>query len=258
MQAVALTDHDSLAGIGRGRRPGRPSSASPWSPGARSPASVGTGGCTCWSTSSRTDGSPLGEELVRLRARPPATATWPLAERLAGLGVPDHLRRWWWPRPGARRASGRPHFAAAMVGGRGGRVGRRRLRPVPGQRPPGLRAQGPADRGRRGRPGPRRRAGWPSSPTRSAAASSRGRAGPAWSASWPRPASPASRPSTGATRRASAHELGNLARRFGLVATGGSDHHGASSPTCGSAPGTATCKVPDRVLDQLEARRPDA
>jgi len=53
-------------------------------------------------------------------------------------------------------------------------------------------------------------------------------------------------------------DLGNLARRFGLVATGGSDYHGASKPDVHVGTGTGDLKVPDRVLDQLEAARPVA
>jgi len=50
-------------------------------------------------------------------------------------------------------------------------------------------------------------------------------------------------------------DLGNLARRFGLVATGGSDFHGATKPDLYVGTGTGDLKVPDRVLDQLEAAR---
>lgn len=51
-------------------------------------------------------------------------------------------------------------------------------------------------------------------------------------------------------------DLGNLARRFGLVPTGGSDFHGATKPDLSVGTGTGDLKVPDRVLDQLEAARP--
>jgi len=50
--------------------------------------------------------------------------------------------------------------------------------------------------------------------------------------------------------------LGNLARRFGLVPTGGSDFHGATKPDLFVGTGTGDLKVPDRVLDQLDAMRP--
>jgi len=51
-------------------------------------------------------------------------------------------------------------------------------------------------------------------------------------------------------------DLGNLARRFGLVPTGGSDFHGTTKPDLHVGTGTGDLKVPDRVLDQLEAARP--
>ena len=53
-------------------------------------------------------------------------------------------------------------------------------------------------------------------------------------------------------------DLANLARRFGLVATGGSDFHGSSKPDLHVGTGTGDLKVPDRVLQQLEAVRPAA
>ncbi len=51
-------------------------------------------------------------------------------------------------------------------------------------------------------------------------------------------------------------DLANLARRFGLVVTGGSDFHGVTKPDLSVGTGTGDLKVPDRVLDQLEAARP--
>jgi predicted metal-dependent phosphoesterase TrpH len=51
-------------------------------------------------------------------------------------------------------------------------------------------------------------------------------------------------------------DLANLARRFHLVATGGSDFHGATKPDLHVGTGTGDLKVPDRVLAQLEAARP--
>ena len=52
-------------------------------------------------------------------------------------------------------------------------------------------------------------------------------------------------------------DLGNLARRFGLVPTGGSDFHGATKPDLFVGTGTGDLKVPDRVLNQLEDVRPN-
>jgi hypothetical protein len=51
-------------------------------------------------------------------------------------------------------------------------------------------------------------------------------------------------------------ELGNLARRFDLVATGGSDYHGTIKPDLRVGTGQGDLKVPDSVLAELEARRP--
>ena len=53
-------------------------------------------------------------------------------------------------------------------------------------------------------------------------------------------------------------DLSNLARRFGLVATGGSDYHGTAKPDLHVGTGTGDLKVADRVLAQLEAARPAA
>jgi predicted metal-dependent phosphoesterase TrpH len=51
-------------------------------------------------------------------------------------------------------------------------------------------------------------------------------------------------------------DLANLARRFDLVPTGGSDFHGATKPDLHVGTGTGDLKVADRVLDRLEAVRP--
>ena len=53
-------------------------------------------------------------------------------------------------------------------------------------------------------------------------------------------------------------DLCNLARRFDLVATGGSDHHGTIKPDLTVGTGRGDLKVPDQVLADLEARRPAA
>lgn len=51
-------------------------------------------------------------------------------------------------------------------------------------------------------------------------------------------------------------QLGAIARRTGLVATGGSDYHGTFKPDLEVGTGTGDLKVPDEVLEELEARRP--
>lgn len=49
--------------------------------------------------------------------------------------------------------------------------------------------------------------------------------------------------------------LSDLARTHGLVATGGSDHHGAYKPDLSIGVGRGDLAVPDAVLDELAARR---
>ena len=50
--------------------------------------------------------------------------------------------------------------------------------------------------------------------------------------------------------------LGALARRLGLVATGGSDHHGTYKPDLEVGVGRGDLDVPDQALKDLEERRP--
>ena len=50
--------------------------------------------------------------------------------------------------------------------------------------------------------------------------------------------------------------LRDLARRRGLVATGGSDYHGSFKPDLRVGTGTGDLDVPDSALDELAARRP--
>ena len=50
--------------------------------------------------------------------------------------------------------------------------------------------------------------------------------------------------------------LSALAHRHGLVATGGSDHHGTYKPDLQVGIGRGDLEVPDEVLDDLAARRP--
>ncbi len=50
--------------------------------------------------------------------------------------------------------------------------------------------------------------------------------------------------------------LRQMAQRNGLVATGGSDYHGSFKPDLYVGTGTGDLRVPDEVLDELEERRP--
>ncbi len=51
-------------------------------------------------------------------------------------------------------------------------------------------------------------------------------------------------------------ELADMARRHGLVATGGSDYHGTFKPDLALGTGSGDLEVPDDVLAELKARRP--
>jgi sugar phosphate isomerase/epimerase len=51
--------------------------------------------------------------------------------------------------------------------------------------------------------------------------------------------------------------LAELAHRHDLVATGGSDFHGSFKPDLVIGTGTGDLCVPDTVLAELEARRPE-
>jgi len=46
-----------------------------------------------------------------------------------------------------------------------------------------------------------------------------------------------------------------LARDLGLIGTGGSDFHGAVSPGIHMGRGFGSLKVPDDIVDQIEAAR---
>jgi predicted metal-dependent phosphoesterase TrpH len=50
--------------------------------------------------------------------------------------------------------------------------------------------------------------------------------------------------------------LAELAQRFDLVATGGSDYHGSVKPDLSVGSGQGDLRVPDHVIEELSARRP--
>ena len=56
--------------------------------------------------------------------------------------------------------------------------------------------------------------------------------------------------------RVAIKQFGKLAREYDLVATGGSDFHGTTTPDVSLGTGTGNLKVPDEVVEQLEAKRP--
>jgi predicted metal-dependent phosphoesterase TrpH len=51
-------------------------------------------------------------------------------------------------------------------------------------------------------------------------------------------------------------QLVDLAARYDLVATGGSDYHGTFKPDLDVGTGQGDLKVPDKVIESLQARRP--
>ena len=194
--AVSLTDHDSLAGSGRARVravelgltfvPGCEVSCRP----------VGPGGMHVLVYFVDDEDSPLGRELVRLRADR-RRRNRALADRLVALGVPITYEM---VVAEARHEEsvGRPHFAAAMVAvGAAESIDDAFATTLANDRPgfvPKARLSGAdvADLarvfGRGGRPGPSVQHGH-----------SRARTWPARWKNWLWPASPASRPSTVAT-----------------------------------------------------------
>jgi len=252
--AVALTDHDSLAGIGSARRRAEQLGLT-LVPGCEvSCRSAGPGGMHVLVYFVDDDASPLGRELVRLR-EDRRRRNLALADRLRELGVPityDMAVA----EAGDEAGVGRPHFAAAMVAvgaaesvddafdrflaNRGpGFVPKARLSPVDVA---GLAAASGgvavlAHPYSMGLDGPElarvvqglSRAGFAGIEALYGRYSSRQR-----------------------------QELGHLARRFGLVATGGSDHHGTAKPDLRVGTGQGDLKVPDQVLSQLRARAPAA
>ena len=250
--AVALTDHDSLAGIGPAQQragelgitlvPGCEVSCLP----------VGPGGMHVLVYFVEEDGGPLDEELGRLR-QDRRRRNLALADRLTALGIPVTYDRVV-TIAGGEEGVGRPHFAVALVEagvvgsiddafdrylGNGGPayVGKARLS---GAEVAGLARESgavavlahPYSMGLEG-PELARVVG-------GLAESGFGGIEVLYGRYSPRQRT----------------ELGHLARRFDLVATGGSDHHGAAKPDLRVGTGQGDLKVPDKVVGLLEARRP--
>jgi len=252
-RAVALTDHDSLAGIGRARRradelgitlvPGCEVSCRP----------VGPGGMHVLVYFVEDEGSELCAELARLR-EDRRERNLALADRLAALGVPVTYAMVV-AEAGSEEGVGRPHFASAMVAaGAADSIDDAFDRYLTRKSPAFVsksRLDG-ADVARlaRGAGGVAVLA-HPFSTGLSGADLARmvgGLAEAGFSGIEAR---------YGRYSPRQRQQLGNLARRFDLVATGGSDHHGAIKPDLRVGTGRGDLKVPDRVLADLEARRPD-
>jgi predicted metal-dependent phosphoesterase TrpH len=250
--ALALTDHDSLAGVEAARRRAAELGIT-FVPGCEvSCRPVGHGGMHVLVYFVEPGGGPLDEELARLR-QDRRRRNLALAGRLVELGLPVTYDRVV-ALAGREEGVGRPHFATALVEagavqsvdeafdrylGNGGPayVGKARLT---GADVAALaRASGgvavlahPFSLGLEG-PALARVVGELADAGFGGIEAIYGRYSP--------------RQRT---------ELGHLARRFDLVATGGSDHHGAIKPDLRVGTGQGDLKVPDKVLGQLEARRP--
>ncbi len=251
--AVALTDHDSLAGIGRARIradqlgitfvPGCEVSCRP----------VGTGGMHVLVYFVEDDGSRLCEELGRLR-QDRRKRNLALADRLAALGMPITYGMVV-AEAGGEEGVGRPHFAAVMVAlGAAESIDDAFDRFLTNNRPafiPKSRLTG-ADVARLARES--------GGVAVLAHPFSNGLAGSELVRMVGELAEVGFSGIEALYGRYSPRqrqELGNLARRFDLVATGGSDHHGTMKPDLRVGTGKGDLKVPDNVLTQLEARRPD-
>jgi predicted metal-dependent phosphoesterase TrpH len=250
--AVALTDHDSLAGVARAGRRAKELGIG-FVPGCEvSCRPVGPGGMHVLIYFVEDDGSPLCEELVRLRADR-RVRNIALAERLAGLGLPltyDMVVE----EADGEEGIGRPHFATVMVRlGAADSVDHAFERYLGNDRPgfvskSRLTAEEVADLA-----------------TSSGGVAvlahpfSNGLAGVELASLIARLAEAGVAGMEVTYGRYSLRqrtELSNLARRFDLVATGGSDYHGRLKPDLAVGTGRGDLKVPDKVLAQLESRRP--
>ncbi len=252
--AVALTDHDSLAGLSEAAAravergielvPGCEVSCVP----------VGTGGLHVLVYFVEDPATPLGEELDRLRDDRHRRNV-ALVARLADLGIPvswtDVVAE-----AGSESGVGRPHFAAALV--KAGAVES---------------SEEAFDRYlANGRPAYVSKARLTAADVVDLARRSGGVAAVAHPLSWGLEWHELSRAIEeladlglggleclyGRYSSEDRQRLCNLADRLGLVATGGSDYHGAIKPELAVGVGTGDLRVPDAVLDRLRERRPAA
>jgi predicted metal-dependent phosphoesterase TrpH len=250
--ALALTDHDSLAGIGPARRRAAELGIT-FVPGCEvSCRPVGPGGMHVLVYFVEQDGGPLDEELGRLR-QDRRRRNLALADRLAALGIPVTYDRVT-AIAGGEEGMGRPHFAVALVeAGAAESIDDAFDRYLANDRP--------AYVGKARLTGP------------DVAALARDSGGVAVLAhpysmglegtELARVVGDLAESGFGGIEAIYGRysprqrtELGHLARRFDLVATGGSDHHGTSKPDLRVGTGQGDLKVPDKVLGLLEARRP--
>ncbi|MHB1711066.1 MAG: PHP domain-containing protein [Acidimicrobiales bacterium] len=252
--AVALTDHDSLAGLGPARRRAAELGVTLVSGCEVSCRPVGTGGMHVLVYFVEDGDSPLSGELAHLR-EDRHRRNIQLVRRLAALGLPITYAAVV-DEAGGEEGIGRPHFASVLVKagaadsiqhafdqflahGRPGYVPKSRLEAVDVARlaiasggvavlahPYSLGLEGSDLAAVIGE----------------LAAAGFGGIEAIYGRYSPR----------------QRQELSNLARRFDLVATGGSDHHGTIKPDLNVGTGQGDLKVPDQVLSDLEDRRPTA
>jgi hypothetical protein len=250
--AVALTDHDSLAGIGAARRradelgvtlvPGCEISCIP----------VGPGGMHVLVYFVDDEGSELGSELRQLRGDR-RRRNLALTDRLKTLGVPITYEQVV-ALAGDEEGVGRPHFAMALVEvGAADSIDDAFERYLANGRP------GYVPKGRLTGTNVARLARASGGVAVLAHPFSTGLDGAELAklvAELAEAGFGGIEAIYGRYSPRQRHQLGNLARRFGLVATGGSDYHGKIKPDLSVGTGLGDLKVPNDVLAQLEGRRP--
>jgi predicted metal-dependent phosphoesterase TrpH len=250
--AVALTDHDSLAGIGAARRradelgvtlvPGCEISCLP----------VGPGGMHVLVYFVDDEGSELGAELRRLRGDR-RRRNLALTDRLKSLGVPITYEQVV-ALAGDEEGVGRPHFAVALVeAGAADSIDDAFERYLANGRP------GYVAKGRLTAAEVARLATASGGVAVLAHPFSTGLDGAELAklvAELAEAGFGGIEAIYGRYSPRQRQQLGNLARRFGLVATGGSDYHGKIKPDLSVGTGQGDLKVPNDVLAQLEGRRP--
>lgn len=250
--AIALTDHDTFEGLGPARRRAEELGIHLVAGCEVSCVAPRSGVMHVLAYFVDTEEGPLAEELVALRDDR-RRRNLALAERLQALGIPVTYEMAV-ERAGSEAGVGRPHFAAAMVAvGAADSIGDAFDRVLGNDRPgyiPKARLSG-----------------------RDVAALISGSGGVAvlahpfslgFDASELAGAVGELKESGfggieatyGRYSKRQRQQLNNLAKRFDLVATGGSDYHGESTPDLAVGTGTGDLKVADRVLTDLEARRP--
>jgi 3',5'-nucleoside bisphosphate phosphatase len=251
--AVALTDHDSLAGIGAARQRAAEVGVGFVAGCEVSCLSPGSGGMHVLVYFVDDEAGPLGDELGRLR-HDRTRRNLALVDQLASLGIPITYDRVV-ALAGGEVGVGRPHFATALVelgvadsiddafarylgNGRPGYVGKARLTGADvakvAHNSGGVAVLAhPFSMGLIGGDLVR-------------AVSDLADAGFAGIEVLYGRYSPRQR-----------QALNHLAHRFDLVATGGSDYHGTIKPDLAVGTGRGDLKVADAVLDRLERRRPD-